>query len=138
MLLANDHLVVWLKTEVGGLPLVRCIRRGEWQLPREVFEHFEVAEEVVLKAQLHAGIVVVRPEPALREKAPGKPVRLSEVERQVLELMAEGLTTGQIALRLQKRRRWVLYRVAEIKRKFGVQTRAEAVMRKDLHSPKKD
>lgn len=59
---------------------------------------------------------------------PGKPI-LTNREHQVLELVAEGLTTVQIAKQLQIRPATVRTHVEHVREKLGARTRAEAVAR---------
>lgn len=53
------------------------------------------------------------------------PVRLSDDQQAVRRLLLRGLNNTQIAARLGRKRRWVCYRVAELKRLFGAHTRDE-------------
>ncbi|MGH2679896.1 MAG: LuxR C-terminal-related transcriptional regulator [Actinomycetota bacterium] len=55
--------------------------------------------------------------------------RLTRRERQVLELISAGLTTGQIASRIGISPRTVESHVAKVYRKLGVRTRVQAVSR---------
>jgi DNA-binding CsgD family transcriptional regulator/tetratricopeptide (TPR) repeat protein len=57
------------------------------------------------------------------------PERLTERERQVLDLVAEGLTNGQIADRLFISRKTASVHVSAILRKLGVASRTEAAVR---------
>ena len=55
--------------------------------------------------------------------------RLTRRERQVLELLGEGLTIGQIASKLGISPRTVETHVAKLYRKLGVRTRVQAISR---------
>ncbi len=59
----------------------------------------------------------------------GDPERLTERERQVLDLVADGLTNGQIADRLFISRKTASVHVSAILRKLGVSSRTEAAVR---------
>jgi len=76
--------------------------------------------------------VSVRPDQPLVEKAPGAALDLDldQEEGEVMRLVAGGMTTGQIAVRLHYRKRWVFYRVAAVKRACRAVTRDQAARRK--------
>ncbi len=59
----------------------------------------------------------------------GEVPRLTERERKVLALMAEGLSNKEIALKLKITERTVEFHVGNILRKLGVASRVEAVVR---------
>ena len=56
-------------------------------------------------------------------------IQLSRRQHQVLQGLAEGLTTKQIALRLGLRPRTVAMHVASLKKRLGATTRAQSVGR---------
>jgi len=55
--------------------------------------------------------------------------QLTEREREVLRLMAEGLSNKEIALRSEMKERTVEFHVSNILRKLGATSRVEAVVR---------
>lgn len=61
------------------------------------------------------------------------PHTLTPCQRQVLYLLAQGLTTRQIALRLKRHPRSITRLVGEIKRRLGAETRAHAIARAAAH-----
>lgn len=60
---------------------------------------------------------------------PRLPHALTPYQRQVLYLLAQGLTTHQIALRLKRHPRSVNRLIGEIKRRLCAETRAHAIAR---------
>ncbi|WP_159798772.1 ATP-binding protein [Puerhibacterium puerhi] len=80
---------------------------------------------VVARARA-AGAGLATPE---RRDGGGEPGRLTDRERQVLDLVAEGLTNGQIADRLFISRKTASVHVSAILRKLGVTSRTEAAVR---------
>jgi len=89
-----------------------------------------VAGERVMTPELHHGAVAALGELARRARE-GADVAsgLTKREGQVLEMLSEGLTIGQVATRLALSPRTVETHVAKLYRKLGVKTRLQAVSR---------
>lgn len=134
--LPNDHLLAWVYRAPGWSTqaVLRAVARGEWPFPpawRVTLEdQYIVPTILILRALPHGDLVIVRTEYPLQERLAGRYVPLNPGQAQVLGLMAQGLTTGQIAGVMHVRRRWIKYRVAEVKRRLGAATRAQAVERR--------
>ncbi len=79
----------------------------------------------VLRARLREAGVASVPRPPRPETA-AEPHGLTARQREVLELLADGLTNGRIAERLVISERTVDHHVGAVLRKLGVGTRAEA------------
>lgn len=80
----------------------------------------------VARQQLHAqGVRNIARGPIRRTRA--DPLGLTPREREVLNLLAQGLSNGQIAGRLHRSERTVENHVAALLAKLGVRTRAQAV-----------
>jgi len=98
-------------------------------LPRDVDADSLAA---CLQAVMH-GLLVVHPEFAaslpIRERAPALVEELTPREREVLQLLAEGLPNKTIADRLRITEHTAKYHVAALLAKLGAQTRTEAVAR---------
>jgi DNA-binding NarL/FixJ family response regulator len=88
------------------------------------------AGERVMAPELHDGAVTALGQLARRARE-GADVAagLTQRERQVLALVSEGLTVGQVATRLGISPRTVETHVAKLYRKLGVRTRLQAVSR---------
>lgn len=97
----------------------------------------EASPERVLAAvyAVEAGLTAVDPQFDRRLRPPAEsldeptPEELTQRERQVLMLMAEGLANKTIANRLEISEHTVKFHVNAILRKLGAQSRTEAVMR---------
>lgn len=132
----NDHILAWVYHAPGLAPAaaVDTVQNGLWPFPPDwrlkLEDQFFIPERLELHARRHGEMVVVFPETPLKERVPGRLVSLTPGQTQVIVMVAQGLTTGQIAAKLHMRRRSVMYRVAEVKRRLGAITRAEAVERR--------
>ena len=88
------------------------------------------AGERVMAPSLHDGAVTALGELARRARESADVLAgLSKREQQVLEMLSEGLTVGQVANRLSISPRTVETHVAKLYRKLGVRTRLQAVSR---------
>lgn len=131
----NDHLLAWIyhAPGVGAARVVSQVRLGAWPFPPDwrclLDQQFIVPDGTRLLAQAQKDLVVIRANVQLQERDPGHFIPLNPGQAQVLRLMAQGFTTRQMAHAMHMRRRWVKYRVAEIKRRLGAANRAEAVAR---------
>jgi len=128
----NQHTLVWLATppEPPARLLAR-IRAGQWPLPPAISENFEIPPGLTLQAHGAAGLIVVRPSQALKEKMPGAPVRLTAGQVRVLELLGRGKTSRQIARALGRSPRWVRYQITAIRRACGRARRARRAKRRE-------
>ncbi len=142
----NDHLLMWVPRAEdapsgprASLELAARVERGAWPFPADwrvrLEERFYLPERLALHARAHGYLVVIYPECPLVERGPLGPgaslsAPLTQDQRQVLQLLSTGLTTQQIAVSLHRRRRWVFYQVATIKRKCGAITRADNLKKK--------
>jgi DNA-binding CsgD family transcriptional regulator len=104
----------------------------EWTMPPDMLDGFEIPPEVD---------VIVRISPIFPQgnyalmfltfseshMVKAKPVQLplTEDQQEVIQLMRRGLTDKQMALRLNRSRRWVQYRLSELKQYYGVETRIQ-------------
>lgn len=56
-----------------------------------------------------------------------QPTKLTRREREILDLLAEGLTNGEIAERLFVSKRTIMFHVENLFHKFGVHNRVKAI-----------
>lgn len=115
--------------------LARAVNKGEWTLPAPFgFLNPDPNGGSHLHALCKNEIVVVtlnQPVKVLPEdhRPAVKPLRVSARQHQVLVALAEGLSTGQIAIRLKIAERTVHYHIARIRDTFGSLTTAQSVGR---------
>ncbi len=115
--------------------LARAVNNGEWTLPAPFgFLNPDPNGGASFNAICRNEIVVVtlnQPVNTLAADArqAGKPLRVSVRQHQVLVALSEGLSTGQIALRLNISERTVQYHASKIRQTFGSLTTAQSVGR---------
>lgn len=132
LFLPDDQTMLWLESTLPAEELAASIDGGRWRLP-EPYSLRPALEKSGLRAIRLGRLVVVMPAalPSGGEKKSeiSGERKLSLRQRQVLQGLAEGLTTRQIAARLRLRPRTVIMHVAALKARFGAATRAESVGR---------
>ena len=108
---------------------------------RALFDTIRAAArgETLLKPEIMARVLARRNVPTLEAQAASEPVNLTEREHQVLEAVARGERSKEIALRLEISERTVKAHLASIYGKLGVDSRAAAIAvaaQKGLLAPK--
>lgn len=130
LFLPNDQTICFCESPLTLEELLESVRGGFWRPP----EPYQLPVGLPLNAFRLGGLIILSTaqsmdvEPA-EEGAPIFDRQLSPRQRQVLQALAEGLTTKQIALRLGLHPRTVALHVAALKARFGSHTRAQSVDR---------
>jgi len=128
----NEELVILLEADLPPAELVEAIQNGIWRVPADLSAALGSAA-----ARLHAvrlgRLVIVSPLES-RETAGSipegiAPLALSTRQHQVLQDLADGLTTRQIAAHLRLHVNTVDLHIAAIKRRFGTTSRMQSVLR---------
>jgi DNA-binding CsgD family transcriptional regulator len=139
LIYVDDELVILLETDLPPAALVEAIQANRWPLPPPLATLAGPGETGDarlrgLRAVRLGRLVIVSPVDA-HEGAPHPvlagttPLELSPRQRQVLQGLADGLTTRQIAARLGLHERTVDLHIAAIKRRFGTNSRMQSVLR---------
>ena len=139
LIFVDDELVILLETDLPPAALMEAIQDNRWPLPPPLAALAAPGEASearlrTLRAVRLGRLVILSPVEA-HEGAPhpvlvgATPLILSPRQRQVLQGLADGLTTRQIALRLGLHERTVDLHIAEIKRRFGTNSRMQSVLR---------
>ena len=118
----NPVTLLWLEESASPHELVDAILRGEWQPPSPYSN-----QAGRLNAYWQDGLVIVSTLTLNYSNKHGSNPRLSSRQRDVLKCLVKGLTTRQIARRLDISTRSVFYHIAELKRKFIAVTRSELI-----------
>ena len=108
---------------------------------RALFDTIRAAArgETLLKPDIMMRVLACRNAPSPDKQSASQPVNLTERERQVLEAVARGERSKEIALRLEISERTVKAHLASIYSKLGVDSRAAAIAvaaQKGLLAPK--
>ncbi len=119
LFLPNPNTLLWLETDQPARAVLEDILAGRW-VPPVPFHNLPCD---LLSATCQDEVVTV----TIAVPTAPAVARLSPRQIQVLRGLAEGQTTRQIARRLKVSPRMVLYYIAELKRKFQAQTRAEVI-----------
>jgi len=141
-------VIIWDKDTVSVLPdkdypeitahdvLVKRVSQGWVPLHEEELRGFNLPPggfHVKVSTMPYSGIpyVFMISAPAYQVVFPAPEIGLTPGQYEVLTLLMAGKTTKQICEQLSRSRRWVLYRIAEVKAYFKVTTRNELLRFKD-------
>lgn len=123
-------VLLWLESPDPPEELVHSVACGRWQPPAGLRAPAEGLNAYWQEGPPGLVIVTTR---ALRGLSAPPPPRLKGRRREILRMVLEGKTTGQIALRLKLHPRTVYAHIAALKAEFGAATRAElAAKARDL------
>lgn len=132
--LPDDQTFLVFESPFDPRELMQAVTAGDWQPPAP----YPPAPRGTLWAFQQGRMIVVAVCRADDAAPPGGPrertatlesLTLSPRQRQVLQAMAEGLTSKQIAQRLRLHKRTVEMHIAALKTRLGTVTRAQTVGR---------
>jgi DNA-binding CsgD family transcriptional regulator len=129
----GEGSLVVMDSPIPAEELARAVNNGEWVLPSPMnFLNNVRKPGTTLQAICQGEIVIVTLGRAGRTKpveapAAGDPSGISIRQHEVLMALSEGMTTRQIARRMNITERTVNYHIAGIKKAFGSLTRAHSV-----------
>ena len=130
ILLEDEKKMTIYQTSQTSDSLARALETGDWDPPdEEMAEKFDPAEMCMLEMP---NFVVVLPKDYQWKVQPmhsEEEVMLSPRQQQVLQALAEGYTTKQIAYNLGISQRTVMAHIQATKERFGTYTRAQTVSR---------
>ena len=128
----NEELVILLEASLAPAELVEAIQNGAWQLPADLSAALG-PDAPRLRVVRLGRLVIVSPVEPRETSGPAPegttPLPLSQRQHQVLQDLADGLTTRQIAAHLGLHARTVDLHIAAIKRRFGTNSRMQSVLR---------
>ena len=127
LFLPDDRTFVLLDSDLAPQALVAAVQQGTWTPPAPYRARPD------MQALSQGQLVIVS---TLQARSTGTPdaereaaVHISPRQNQVLQLLSEGLTTKEIATRLELRPRTVNMHITAIKRLLNTQTRAQLIGR---------
>jgi DNA-binding NarL/FixJ family response regulator len=132
LFLPDDQSLLVYESPLNPLELADAVNRGAW-LPPYASQTAGTESQPALQA-FHLGrlVVVIPTQPlslapeTLKER---QPAHLTPRQRQVLNLLARGLTNKEIAARLKMHPRTVSNHIRALKQTFGASSRAQSVRR---------
>ena len=125
LFLPNDQTLILLNSPLPPEALAAAAQSGEWR-PPPPYDAL-TPPGAALQAVCQDGLVMLLPGSPTHPAAPDSP--LSPRQQEVLQALADGLTTKEIAFRLGLSHRTVSMHIAALKTRFGTRTRAQTVGR---------
>jgi len=130
ILLEDEKKMTIYNISQNSSSLARALESGDWNPPdEEIADKFDPAEMCLLEMP---NFVVVLPKDYQWKVQPvhsDEEVVLSPRQQQVVQALAEGYTTKQIAYNLGISQRTVMAHIQATKERFGTYTRAQTVSR---------
>jgi DNA-binding CsgD family transcriptional regulator len=131
LLIFDAQSMLTLEDDQPAVLLVDKINQGKWIPPPPATQLLENLKENCLRAVMLGNWVIVsleEPQEHLRASMP-MDIALTRREREVLELLSQGLTSKQICTQLSLSLRTVNMHIANLKKKLKAETNAQSVGR---------
>lgn len=140
LFLPNDQTFLLLDSPFPAEEVVEAVLAGQWAppepygtalalLPHEEALHVFQQGDLVVITTIQPLELESRTIAARASLGRASDLMLTTHQQDVLQCLAEGLTTKEIALRLDMRQRTVAQHIAELKKRLGAVTRAQSVGR---------
>jgi DNA-binding CsgD family transcriptional regulator len=130
LFLPDDETLVVLDSPLAAADLVSCVNQGKWTPPPLDTPRNPVMAAATLHATRQGRTVIVTPSQPLDLAGPAlDEIRrlLKPRQRQVLLLLAHGLSNKEIAVQLDLHPRTVAMHIATLKALFGASSRAQSI-----------
>ena len=131
LLIFDENSMLTFEDDQPALLLVEKINAGEWTPPPTALNLLETLSEKSLRAVTLGNWVIAslqEPQEVFRASFPVE-IQLTQRQREVLELLSQGLTHKQICQRLNLSQRTVNMHIANLKAKLKSETNAQSVGR---------
>ncbi len=136
LFLPNDQTFLWLDSLIPAEEVVEAVLAGQWAPPEPYGAALaQLKHEQPFQAFQQGSLVVItttQPLDLEMRAVAGQAssdMMLTPRQHDVLQCLAEGLTTKEIAFRLGLRPRTVAMHIAALKNRLGTATRAQSVGR---------
>jgi DNA-binding CsgD family transcriptional regulator len=131
LLIFDAQSMLTLEDDQPAAKLVEIINQGRWNPPPPVNQLLGNLKENCLRAVVLGNWVIVSLEDPQEQPRTNLPIEilLTPREREVLELLSQGLTSKQIGTQLNLSLRTVNMHIANLKAKFKSETNAQSVGR---------
>jgi DNA-binding CsgD family transcriptional regulator len=133
LIFIDDELVLLLEVELPAAALVEAVQREEWQPPAQLAALLAGGCAPLHAVKLGRMVILSTGEERETGELPTLegliPLALSPRQRQVLQGLADGMSSKEIGQQLGLHRRTVDLHIAAIKRRFGTTNRIYSVMR---------
>lgn len=133
LIFVDEDLVMMFEADLPAAELVQAVQNQRWQIPPALLGVLGPRQPASLRAVRVGRLVIVSPMTPrtgplpLNSLPPG--LELSERQLQVLQGLADNLTSKEIATQLGLHIRSVELHISAIKRRFGTTSRMQSVMR---------
>jgi DNA-binding NarL/FixJ family response regulator len=122
LFLPDEETLVVLDSPMAAGDLVECVNQGQW-IPPAPYDHMNVAILRATRFGSQGRTVIISPCLPLAEIHR----LLKPRQRQILLLLAHGLSNKEISVRLNLHPRTVALHIAALNEFFGARSRAQAV-----------
>ena len=136
LFLPNDQTFLLLESPLPADKAVKAVKSGQWTAPEPYGSLLaELEPHISLRASRQGSLIIVttsRPldlhDRSLQSHSKHSGYFLTGRQADVLQYLAEGLSTKEIAVRMGLTPRTVHMHIAALKQRLGASTRAQSVM----------
>ena len=131
LLIFDDQSMLTFQDEQLALHLVEKINTGQWTPPEPAHQLLGNLKDKNLHAVVLGNWVIASLEEPQEQPRASLPIeiKLTRREREVLELLSQGLSAKQICHQLNLSRRTINMNIANLKSKLNAETNAQSVGR---------
>ena len=129
ILLKDEKKLTIFNTNQPSDSLAQALESGKWDLPDEIKDTLDLDEMRMVEMPNFLMVLPKDFQWEVQTTPQDEEVELSPRQHEVLQALADGFTTKQIAYRLGISQRTVMAHIQATKERFGTYTRAQTVSR---------